>query len=375
MPDCEFSGPTMNDPYSTRLTKLKSMLASSGIKGVIMTPGANLRFYTGVSSLLMERPFLFIVPAEGDPHLVAPTLESGPYANAPVKITLHKWSDTEGPSGMMREAINEVQLNGKWGIEGSTPYRFVHELLRYAQPQLDNADTVLQSIRAIKDADEIKRLTRAASILSKSFLHFFHILKPGLTEVEIAQEFAQEIGRNGAESVQDVLVQSGPMAADGHHVPLSRKVRRKESVVVDATCTFGGYYADITRTFIIGRDQGFEQLYDNVLQAQIAAVKASRAGVTVGSIDQAARGCLHNFQLDDYFIHRTGHGLGLAVHEAPYIVPNGEDITQESMAFTIEPGVYMQGKTGVRIEDDLITTATGSRVLTKSVPKEYGWWN
>jgi Xaa-Pro dipeptidase len=375
MPEFEFGVPAMQEPYSARLEKLKGTIADNNLKGVIMVPGANLRFYTGVNSLLMERPFLFMVPLEGDPHLVVPTLESGPYGRAPVKIMLHKWSDTEGPSSTLQEAINQLQLNGRWGVEGDVPYRFVHLLLRYAQPQLENADPMLQSIRAVKDAEEIRRLGRAASILSKSFLHFFHLMKPGLSEIEVALKVGQEIARNGAESVQDVLVQSGPMAADGHHVPLSRKLRRKESVVVDATCTFGGYFADITRTFMIGRDPEFEELYNNVLEAQVAAVKASRAGVSVGSIDQAARGYLRNHQLDDYFIHRTGHGLGLEVHEAPYIIPNGAEITQESMAFTIEPGVYMQGKTGVRIEDDLITTTAGNKNLTKAVPKEFGWWN
>ena len=323
----------------------------------------------------MERPFLFMVPAEGDPHLVAPTLESGPYTRTPVKITLHSWSDTEGSSGALQEIASQLQLNGRWGLEGSVPYRYVHRLLQFVQPQFDNADPILQAIRAVKDQGEVKLLTRAASILSKSFLQVFHMMKPGVKELAVAQKLSREVVSNGADSVEDVLVQSGPMAADSHHLSSSRKLRRKESIVVDATCTFGGYYADITRTFIIGRDMAFEELYERLLEAQIAAVKASRVGVTVGSVDRAARDCLRKHQLDRYFVHRTGHGLGLEVHEAPYIIPNGTEITRPSMAFTIEPGVYIQGKTGIRIEDDLITTSEGNRVLTKSVPKDYGWWN
>jgi len=165
------------------------------------------------------------------------------------------------------------------------------------------------------------------------------------------------------------------MAADGHHLPSKRKLKRKESVVIDATCTYGGYFADITRTFMIGRDTAFERLYESVLEAQIEAVEASRAGETSGSIDEAARGCLRGKGLDQYFVHRTGHGLGLEVHEAPYIVPGGIEVIRPGMAFTIEPGAYMQGKTGIRIEDDLISTEQNSKVLTRAVPKALGWWN
>ena len=323
----------------------------------------------------MERPFLFMVPAEGDSHLVAPVLESGPYTRAPVKITIHSWTDSEGSSKAFQEVTSQLHLEGKWGMEGSVPYRFVHRLLQFAQPQLDNADPILQGIRAVKDQEEVSLLTRAASILSKSFLCVFQMMKPRITELEVSQRLSQEIVDNGADSVDDVLVQSGAMAADSHHFPSSRKLRRKESIVVDATCTYGGYYADVTRTFMMGKNALFEELYGNVLEAQIAAVRASRVGVAVGSIDYAAREHLRNHQLDSYFSHRTGHGLGLEVHEAPYIIPDGTEITQPSMAFTIEPGVYMQGKTGIRIEDDLITAGESGKVLTKSVPKEYGWWN
>jgi Xaa-Pro dipeptidase len=165
------------------------------------------------------------------------------------------------------------------------------------------------------------------------------------------------------------------MAADGHHLPSTRKLRRKESIVVDATCTYGGYFADMTRTFILGEDSRFERLYETLLSAQIAALQAARAGVTVGFVDSAARTLLQERKLDGYFIHRTGHGLGLEVHEEPYITQDGPEILKPSMAFTIEPGVYIRGKTGLRLEDDLITGKKISVVLTKSVPDEYGWWN
>ena len=365
----------MSAPYSARISKLKEVIREKHLDGVIFAPGPNLRYYTGVSSFLLERPFLFLVPVEGDPHLVAPVLESGPYTRTPLNITMHSWTDSDGPSKAFQEIALQLRLDGKWGMEGRVPYRFVHRLLQFGQPQLDNADSILQGIRAVKDQEEIRLLARAASILSKSYLQAFHFMKSGVTELEVSHKLGREILENGADSVDDVLVQSGAMAADSHHISSSRKLRRKESIVIDATCTCGDYFADVTRTFMIGKNAAFEERYANLLEAQIQAVKASRAGVTVGSIDFAARELLRKHQLDTYFTHRTGHGLGLEVHEEPYIIPDGTEIIQQSMAFTIEPGIYMQGKMGIRIEDDLVTAGEFARVLTRSIPKEYAWWN
>jgi Xaa-Pro aminopeptidase len=361
--------------YGPRLERLRKTAAENGFDGVILVPGPNLRYYTGVNSLLLERPFIFFAPNDGQPHLVAPTLESGPYRRCPIPVMVHSWDDATGPSNAIEEAVHQIGMHGKWGLEGSAPFQYLSALLKASRPQIENAEPILQSLRARKEPGEIRLLHRAASILSKSFLKIPDLLKPSMTELELSRKVSEEITQNGAESVQDALVQSGAMAADGHHLPSSKRIMRKESIVVDISCTFSGYYADITRTFIIGRDSTFENLYQKVLDAEVEAIAASRPGVSVGSVDQAARSRLHADGLDQYFVHRIGHGLGLEVHEAPYLVPGGSEVLDASMAFTIEPGVYMQGKTGLRIEDDLVATENGRRVLTKSLPKEFGWWS
>jgi Xaa-Pro dipeptidase len=361
--------------YQARMERLKDKLAENRLNGVILVPGPNLRYYTGGHSLLLERPFFMVIPVEGEPHLVAPTLEAGPYLRCPLKMAIHKWSDSEGPSKAILEAVADLDWIGKWGLEGIVPYGFLDAILKNVEPQFENADPFLQGIRSIKDPQELRLLTRSAQILSKAFLEVPLMLRAGISEIEFSQEISRAINSKGADSGLDVLVQSGPMAADGHHLPSTRKLKRKESVVVDATCTYGGYFADMTRTFILGEDSRFERLYETLLSAQIAALQAARAGVTVGLVDSAARTLLRERKLDGYFIHRTGHGLGLEVHEEPYIIQDGPEILKPSMAFTIEPGVYIRGKTGLRIEDDLITGKKTSVVLTKSVPNEYGWWN
>jgi len=365
----------MKQQYQTRMGRLREKLAEKGLTGVLIAPGANLRYYTGGNSLLVERPFFMIVPTDGEPRLVTPTLEAGPYVRCPLKIAIHQWTDTEGPSKAIRDAITGLDWEGGWGVEGSMPYGFLNALQEEVQSHFDNADPILQGIRSVKDSEELRLLTRSAHILSKTFLEIPSMLKAGMSEIELAQEILRKINSNGAESAPDVLVQSGPMTADSHHLPSARRIRRKESIVVDATCTYGGYFADITRTLILGKDREFQSLYETLHDAQVAAVKAAQTGVPVGSIDGAARSFLRDSNLGGFFTHRTGHGLGLSVHEQPYIVEDGTEFLRPGMAFTVEPGIYMRGKTGLRIEDDIITRKTNGIVLTKAVPKEFGWWN
>ncbi len=344
------------------------------MNGVLIVPGPNLRYYTGGNSLLMERPFLFLVPQAGEMHLVAPALEAGPYLRNSMKITVHQWTDNEGPTTAICEVCSQIPIAGSWGSEGSTPFRFINLLQKHVKLSWLDADRVLQNIREVKDDTEIHLLRRAAIILAKSFIRTPSILRPGITELECARKFTQVINDNGADSVGDVLVQAGAMAADPHHLASKRKLRRNEAIVVDATCQFGGYYADITRTFMIGKDEKFEDIYLTVLGAQESGIKNSQPNVTVGSVDAAVRSYIEQRGFGKYFFHRTGHGLGLEVHEAPYIVSDGDERLRTSMAFTVEPGIYLPGKLGVRIEDELLVTRDGREVLTRLLPKEFGWW-
>jgi len=225
----------------------------------------------------------------------------------------------------------------------------------------------------LKDQAELALVRKSASILSKSFLEIPHLLREGMTERDLGRKISDTIYSHGGERVEDLLVQSGPNSANPHWLPSSKKIRRGESIVIDVSSTYSGYYADITRTCMLGNDNDFEDLYGKVLQAEERAIRTSRSGATVGAVDEAARKSLRRQNLDRYFIHRTGHGLGLEVHEAPYIVAGGREKLLPSMVFTIEPGIYLPGKQGVRIEDNVVTTSRGSEVTT-DLPKEYGWW-
>lgn len=359
--------------YDSRLRRLTGGLAKSGLNGVVVAPGPNLRYLTGVHSLMLERPFLFFVPAEGTPQLVAPTLESGPYRKCPVKMGIHAWTDSEGSGGAIKRAVGELKLRGKWGVEGRVPFQYLHALQQHAKPRLTDAEPILQGLREVKDEAEVLLLKRSGEIISRAYERLPSLIHEGMTELELGRKVGNEILEGGATEVMDILVQSGPRAADPHGLPSDKKILRGESIIIDTSSTFEGYYADITRTFCLGDSKEVESVYDEVLAAEKKGIAAAGEGVEVGEVDRAARTHLRKAGLGRYFTHRTGHGLGLEVHEAPYVVEGGKEKLRDGMFFTVEPGAYLTGKLGVRIEDD-VTIEGGKAVEISSTPKEYGWW-
>jgi Xaa-Pro dipeptidase len=356
-----------------RVTRLKRGLEDNGLRGVVLVPGPNMRYYTGVNSLMLERPFMLLVPVDGEAHLIAPALEAGPYGDCVLEMKVHPWTDSEGPGDAISSAVKGAGVRGKWGVEGRVPYLFLDRLMKKATPKLRNAEPILQGVREIKDESEVALLRKSATILSKSFEEFPSILKEGLTELQVAKSATDAIYANGATKVDDMLVQSGPRAADPHGLPSGKRIGKGESVVMDVGATYEGYYADITRTFCIGSSPEVERVYEKVLEAETRAIGKSARDVRVGAVDGAARSVLKKAGLGRYFFHRTGHGLGIEVHEAPYIVEGGEEKLQPNMCFTVEPGIYIRGKLGVRIEDDVLIEGRKGVVLTDT-PREFGWW-
>ncbi len=355
-----------------RAGRLAVALRSAGLGGAIIAPGPNLAYYTGVRGHLFERPFLLLVQSDGDPHLLAPKLEAGPFRGS-IPLTVHAWDDTEGPSRAFRELLSSIDATATWGCEGRVPFGFLNHLLSRGL-KVKPADAVLQSIREVKEQAELELIRKSTAILSNAMIKVPEVLREGMTEKELARFIADEELANGADE-SDPMVQSGARAADPHTVTTARKIGRGESVVVDVVSSCAGYSADITRTFVLGSDGEVEKTYRSVLSAQLKAIDAAKVGVAAGEVDAAARDALKKDGLAKYFIHRTGHGLGLEVHEAPYIVAGSRERLRAGMVFTVEPGAYIPGRLGVRVEDDVAMLKSGEgEVLTGKVPKEYGWW-
>lgn len=355
------------------MRKLRKSIVKEGFDGVVLAPGPNTRYYTDVQSQMLERPFLMFVPKDGDAHLVAPNIEAGPYARSPVDIELHVWEDATGPKDAFDALRKSIGLKGRWGCEGRVPFGYLTQITD-KRLKLESAEPLLQSIRETKDATELATMKRSAKILGEAYLKIPEIGKAGATELEVAKALRDVILANGADSVDFCGVQAGKNAADPHWAPSSTKLRDGEGFLIDSCSTIEGYSADITRTFVLGGNKEVEAAYNDVLDAQKAGVDAVGPGVTTGEVDAAARSRLDSRGRAKEFFHRTGHGLGLEIHEEPYIAPGGRKRLRAGMVFTVEPGAYVAGRFGVRIEDDVTVTAGGVEVMTSMVPKEFGWW-
>src|SRR5208282_4388191 len=266
--------------YKSRVDRLQKKLKENNLNGVILVPGSNLRYYTGSQSIMMERIFMLFIPNNGEPHLVVPDFEAGDFLKK--RMVLHKWNDKDGPSFSLREVSDQLSIGGRWGVEGRVPFMFLNPYVKYAKPEFVDAEPILQSIRAVKDDAEVDLLNK--------------FLKSGITEIELAKRLTADIYSNGAELVFVALIQAGERAADPHSLPSSRKIKHNEPIVIDISSTYAGYFADITRTVAIGRGTKFECRYDSVLEAQEEAIKAAKPGVTVGSVDAAARDMLRRDQ-------------------------------------------------------------------------------
>jgi Xaa-Pro dipeptidase len=359
--------------YRARASRLHERMVKEKLDGVVVVPGPNMRYLTGISSLLLERPFMLLVTAEDGAHLVAPALEAGPYKDSSMQMTIYPWTDSEGSAGAVKKAVAGANFGGNWGVEGRAPFLFLDKLNKAGSAKLSDAEPLLQGLREVKDEAEVKLLKRAARILSEAFEVFPGLVKEGMTELELARGATDVIYSKGATKVDAMLVQSGARAADPHSGPSSKKIKRGEGILFDVGATYGEYYADITRTITLGAASEVEKVYAKVLEAEESGIRAAAEGVEVGGVDGAARGVLTEAGMGKFFIHRTGHGLGLEVHEAPYIVEGGREKLRGNMCFTVEPGVYKRGDLGVRIEDNVLIEGKKG-VATTDTPKEFGWW-
>jgi Xaa-Pro aminopeptidase len=226
--------------------------------------------------------------------------------------------------------------------------------------------SAVEKLRAVKDAGELNTIQEASDIISGVFRRVLGGIRPGVTELAVAAEIEHEIKRRGGSGPSfETIVASGARSAWAHARPTSKPLRKNELVVLDQGAILRGYCSDMTRTVFLGKaSRKVRSLYTAVLEAQEAGKRAIRPGVTAGEVDRAARNALKRAKLDRYFTHSTGHGLGLEVHEMPRLGRGEQTILQEGMVLTVEPGVYLEGLGGIRIEDDVVVTAQGAVDLT-----------
>ena len=354
---------------TARLSAAATAAAEANVDALLITPGPDLRYLTGYDALALERLTCLIVRASGEPVLVAPQLEvpaaeASPLADLGVHI--EGWAETDNPYRIVASLVPDAS-----GVALTNSMAALAVLnLREAMPKARQllAGDILRELRMIKSPAEVSELRHAALAIDRVHEQVPELLRPGRTEREVGEDIAEAILAAGHESVDFVIVASGPNAASPHHDVSDRRLEAGDVVVVDIGGSLpSGYCSDSTRTYAIGHAPVECLSYYGVLQsAQQAAVDTVRPGVTAESVDAAARELIAAAGYGDHFIHRTGHGIGMETHEEPYIVQGNVEPLRTGMVFSVEPGIYLKDQHGARIEDIVAVTEDGVESLNRT---------
>jgi Xaa-Pro aminopeptidase len=356
--------PTDSAVLRARLARAREAAAGTGL---LIAPGSDLRYLLGREGGSHERLTSLVIPADGPPALVVPKLEAPGFADVPTAelgIEVVTWVDGDDPYAVTAELLGKPS---RVAVSDFTPA--LHVLaLRAALPGVDQvlAGPIVRELRMRKDEAEVAALRKAGAAIDRVHARVGEWLRAGRTEAEVGADIAAAIVEEGHALADFVIVASGPNGASPHHSLSERVIEAGDVVVVDIGGPIPeGYNSDSTRTYSVGepRDADVLATYEVLRVAQQAAVDAVRPGVTAASIDAAAREVIAAAGFGEFFIHRTGHGIGLDVHEEPYIVGGNELILEPGMAFSVEPGIYQPGRWGARIEDIVVVTEDGVESL------------
>lgn len=358
-----------------RLEKLNEEVLANGLDGVALVPGPNMTYFSGIGAHLSERPIVLFLPVDDEPAIIIPRLEAAKARAAGIpEERIFAWSDEEGYTGAFQRACAYLELaDYLLGVESLHMRVLESELLRRYAPglQTTHADPILLTLRSVKDADEVAAMERAVAIAEDAMHALLPRIQVGMTEKQVAALLTQELLTRGADSIAfGPIVAAGPNSASPHAVPTNRPLREGDLLVIDWGVFVDDYPSDITRSFAVGEiEPELRRIYNAVKLANQQGKAAARPGVTGQEVDRAAREVIEEAGYGEFFIHRTGHGLGLEVHEAPDMVATNTTPLAPGNVFTVEPGIYLTGRGGVRIEDNVVITADGARSLT-TFPRE-----
>ncbi|GAB2996889.1 Xaa-Pro peptidase family protein [Amycolatopsis acidiphila] len=351
----------------SRLERARKATAGAETDALLIAPGSDLRYLLGEAGGSFERLTTLVLPADGVPALVVPKLEAPGYAHVPTDelgVELITWVDGENPYRMVADRLGRT---GRVAVSDNTMALHVlafRDALGRAEQTL--AGPVVRELRMRKDAAEVDALRRAGAAIDRVHARMGEWLRPGRTEAQVGADIADAIVAEGHALADFVIVGSGPNGASPHHDVSGRVIEPGDVVVIDIGGPIPeGYNSDSTRTYAVGepRDADVTETYAVLQRAQRAAVEAVRPGVTAQEVDAAARDLITDAGFGEFFIHRTGHGIGLDVHEEPYIVGGNTLPLEPGMAFSVEPGIYQPGRWGARIEDIVVVTADGAESL------------
>lgn len=355
--------PFTADDYRARMARAAESAADAGLAGVLIAPGPDLAYLTGYRPTAeTERLTLLVVAAGQDPVLVVPTLEASDAARAAgaPALTLRDWTDGKDPYGVTAPLLDPA---GRFGVSDNA---WAMHLLALQQTLPGTSYVALTEalpmLRAVKDARELARVEAAGAAADAAYGDILNVRFAGRRECDVAADLAALLLRHGHSQVDFTVVGSGPNGADPHHEADERVIERGDMVVLDFGGLKHGYGSDTTRTVHVGEPTAEERrVHDVVREAQQAGFEAVRPGAGCQDVDRAARAVIAAAGYGEYFIHRTGHGIGVTTHEPPYMIEGEERPMVPGMCFSVEPGIYLPGRFGVRIEDIVTVTETAGR--------------
>jgi len=356
------------DVLHHRLATMQQAMLREGVDCFIAAPSVNMQYLTGFVEPAHERFMALFVPAEGEPTLVVPALSAESARQEAFGVgDIRVWEDHEGVEPVLREVAQEMDLaTAIIAIDEELPALFLLKLQQILPTALYRPGTeIWAAARIRKDEDELWHITQASRYADNAFAAGLALCAAGNTEREVACAIQAEIEAQGAEMAFGLpIVAAGKHSAQPHYRTTNTVLHPGDVVVLDYGARLNGYNSDVTRTVCIGEaTPEIQKIYKIVYDAHYAARAAVKPGVTAESVDAAARAVIEKAGYGHFFVHRTGHGIGLSVHEPPYIVKGNKQILEEGMCFSIEPGIYLPGRFGVRIENVVVVTADGCQSL------------
>jgi Xaa-Pro aminopeptidase len=353
--------------FASRMARALARARDAGLTGVLLTPGPDLVYLTGYEPMITERLTMLALQDARDPFLIVPVLERPGAERAPAapSLSLVAWADGSDAYATAGELLDPY---GTYAISDAAWALHVLGL----QETLPDASYVSMSsalpmLRAVKDPDELDRLAAASAAADASFERVADVRFAGRRESDVAADLAGFLREHGHSEVEFAIVASGPNGANPHHEVSERTIEEGDMVVLDFGGKKDGYSSDITRTLHVGEPSDEErEVYEVVRRAQQAGFEAVRPGVECQEVDRAARRVIADAGYGEQFVHRTGHGIGLTTHEPPNMVEGESRPLEPGMCFSIEPGIYLAGRFGVRIEDIVTVTGDGGRRLNNT---------
>lgn len=355
--------------FINRRARAAELIRRAGLNAAAFVPGPNLAYLTGVHLHLMERPTLFVLCPDGSSHALMPALEREKWNAAMADTDTIYWDDAEGPEAAFAALADRLGAGVALGVEGlrmrAAEYRAL--LRHFGSDALVDADAAFADLRLLKEPGEIDDLRRAIAISEAALGETYDAGIGGKSESEISARLKASMLSHGASGFAfEPIVLSGGAAANPHGDTSGRVVTPGDVLLIDFGASYGDMHADITRTVFCGHaTDAHAAVYETVLAANHAGRQAVQAGRPVGDVDQAATGRLRASPFGDLILHKTGHGLGREVHEAPAVIYSNRELQRAGMVFTVEPGLYRPNDIGVRIEENVLVTETGHDCLTQ----------